>query len=83
MYGVIKKHLIAKIENARYSDLPNPKIWQAISKSEQDNDRTIGLTGNEGLLRAELNKLQTFFCSKFVNALITTYTYDPLMVLRV
>jgi len=40
-----------------------------------DNDRTFGSTGNEGALRTALNTLR----SDLSNAMVTTFTYDPLI----
>ncbi len=46
-------------------------------KSNLDNDRTIGLVGNEGALRIALNNLRNL--PALSDALVTTYTYDPLI----
>ncbi len=61
---------IAKIENATYTQVSN-QIATLQSKSNADNDRTI----NEGALRTALTSLR----NSLPNAMVTTYTYDPLI----
>ncbi len=65
---------IAKIENATYSQVAS-YVANLKTKSNADNDRTQGNSGKEGALRQALNGLR----NAFPNAMITTYTYDPLI----
>jgi len=74
IWGYNKQYPIAKIENASYSQLSS-QVANLQSKSDADNDRTIGSSGNEGLLRTSLENLR----NSLVNAMVTTYTYDPLI----
>lgn len=74
IWGYNEQYPIAKIENASYSQISS-QVSNLHSKSNADNDRTIGGTGNEGALRTALSSLQT----SVPDALVTTYTYDPLV----
>ncbi len=70
---------IAKIENSSFQGDPFPglqtAINTAITSSDADNDRTHGTLGNEGTLRTDLNVIRNLL----PNAMVTTYTYDPLI----
>ncbi len=83
IWGYDNEYPIAKIENLGLSTISPLIINDLKTKSNEDNDRTVDNhnggniqhQGNEGLLRAELNNLR----SSLPNALVTTYTYDPLI----
>ena len=72
IWGYQKTVPIAKIENATYSQVSS-QVSSLQTKSDADNDRTIGNTGKEGILRTALQNLR----NSLPNALVTTYTYDP------
>ena len=74
IWGYNNEYPIAKIENARYAQVSN-YVENLKTKSNIDNDRTVGSIGNEGILRRDLQALRV----AFPNAMITTYTYDPLI----
>ena len=76
IWGYNQTYPIAKIENATYSEVISSVI-NLQDKSNLDNDRTIGLVGNEGALRIALNNLRNL--PALSDALVTTYTYDPLI----
>ncbi len=65
---------IAKVENATYVQIAS-QVVNIQNKSDADNDRTIGTTGNEGALRLALTNLR----NSVPNGLVSTYTYDPLI----
>lgn len=83
LWGYQQTQPIAKIENATYAQVqsalaapPHNTTVEAIqAKSNLDNDRTVGATGSEGVLRTALNTLR----SSLLNSQVTTYTYDPLI----
>lgn len=82
VWGYNGQYPIAKIENATYNDLMIFKYQNGgnhlapiYNASNSDDDRTIGNTGKEGVLRQQLQKLR----DAFPKALITSYTYDPLI----
>ncbi len=74
IWGYQDQYPIAKIENANYAEV-EPYVDNLKTKSNNDDDRTIGYTGNEGALRQDLDALR----QALQEALITTYTYDPLI----
>jgi YD repeat-containing protein len=74
IWGYNKEYPVAKIENATYSQISS-QVANLQSKSDADNDRTIGNNGNEGALRTALNTLR----NSISDAMVTTYTYDPLI----
>lgn len=77
IWGYNQSLPIAKIENATHIDINNSLISNIQSASDNDNDRTLGSLGNEGALRDALANLRTNpILSK---AMITTFTYDPLI----
>jgi YD repeat-containing protein len=77
IYGYNKTQPIAKIENLAYSSIPGSTIENLQNKSNADNDScsSVPCSGNEENLRVELNALR----SAYPNAIITTYTYNPLI----
>lgn len=70
IWGYNQTELIAKLENVTYSSIPLTTITDLISKSNADVDITT-----EQTLRNALNVLRT----TYPNAMITTYTYNPLL----
>ena len=74
IWGYNDEYPIAKIENATYTDV-SAYVANLKTKSNLDDDRTIGNTGNEGALRQDLDALR----SALPSAMVTTYTYDPLI----
>ncbi|KZS39457.1 hypothetical protein AWE51_13050 [Aquimarina aggregata] len=74
IWGYQSIYPIAKIENATYTQISS-FVTNLKAKSNADNDRTIGNTGKEGVLRQHLQALRI----ALPNALVTTYTYDPLI----
>ncbi len=83
VWGYNEEYPIAKIENAIYSEIAS-QVSNLQSKSNLDNDRTIDIinsngsitkVGNEGDLREALRSLR----NSLPNAMVTTYTYDPLI----
>ncbi|WP_271784919.1 PKD domain-containing protein [Aquimarina algiphila] len=74
IYGYNYKYPIAKIENASYNQV-NPYETNLKNKANADNDRTKGYLGKEGTLRQALDVLRM----ALPNAMVTTYTYDPLI----
>jgi hypothetical protein len=74
IWGYQDQYPIAKIENAVYSEVSN-QVANLHVLADRDDDRTIGSSGNEGALRSALNTLRNLL----PNALVTTYTYDPLI----
>lgn len=79
VWGYNNQYPIAKIENYKLDTLLSGLSFTNATTqlSNSDNDRTIGYTGNEGLLRQKLDNLRNH--SNLSNAQITTYTYDPLI----
>jgi len=75
IWGYQEQYPIAKIENVTYAQIAS-QVTNLQNKSNADNDRTIGNVGNEGALRSALTNLRN---SVPANALVTTYTYDPLI----
>ncbi|WP_299550661.1 RHS repeat domain-containing protein [Seonamhaeicola sp.] len=88
IWGYSKEYPIAKIENftsAQASSIQS-LITAAETASGADNDRTVDIInpdgsinyqGNEGALRQALANIRSH--SNLDNALVTTYTYDPLI----
>lgn len=75
IWGYNEQYPIAKLENVTYNQIGS-QVLNLQNKSDADNDRTFGNSGNEGALRTALTNLRN---SVPVNALVTTYTYDPLI----
>ncbi len=83
IWGYNKTQPIAKIKNATYSQVSS-LVAELQLKSNQDDDRqvdiinsnsTISYQGKEGALRLALANLR----NSLPNAMVTTYTYDPLI----
>lgn len=84
IFGYNQTVPVAKIENATYSQVAG-YVANIHTKSNEDNDATMdtrnatgiitNYLGNEGALRSALNNLRAVL----PNALITTFTYDPLV----
>ncbi len=74
IWGYNESKPIAKIENASYSEVSS-QVSNLQTLSDADNDRTQNSSGNEGALRNALESLR----GSLPNAMITTYTYDPLI----
>ncbi|MDY8138917.1 RHS repeat domain-containing protein [Aquimarina sp. 2201CG5-10] len=74
IWGYQDQFPIAKVENATYADVA-AYVTNLKQKSNADIDRTIGNTGTEGALRLDLQA----FRGALPNAMVTTYTYDPLI----
>lgn len=75
VWGYNKRSLpIAKIENAEYSEVSS-FTGDLFLASIADDDRTEGNSGKEGALREALQDLR----DALPNAMVTTYTYDPLV----
>ena len=67
---------VAKLENVNYSQISTATINNIQNLSNLDNDNCTGLSGcDEANLRDALNDLRVLF----PEAIITTYTYDPLV----
>ncbi len=76
IWGYNSIYPIAQLEGVPYSDIPASTIINLKTLSNNDNDSCDG-TGscNETSLRNALDGLRL----QFPNALITTYTYDPMV----
>jgi YD repeat-containing protein len=84
IWGYNKTLPVAKIENVTYSQITS-SVFGIQAASNQDNDRTtdtvatngvITYQGQEGALRNALKNLRN---SLPTNALMTSFTYDPLI----
>ena len=77
VWGYNKQFPIAKVEGLSYSIVQN-YITDIVNKSNNDTTNCIGLSGcNEATLRVSLNTFRKQ--SALSEAIITTYTYDPLI----
>ncbi|WP_103863402.1 hypothetical protein [Aquimarina sp. I32.4] len=74
IWGYQNTYPIAKIENASYIEVSG-YIAGLQTKSNADNDRTRGSSGKEGALRDALHAMRV----GLPNAMISSYTYDPLI----
>ncbi|WP_299213248.1 hypothetical protein [uncultured Dokdonia sp.] len=74
IFGYNKNYPIAVAQGVSYSELSS-YVSNLQTISNADDDRTIGNIGNEGNLRQALEA----FRLAFPQALITAYTYDPLI----
>ncbi len=74
IWGYNDLYPIAKIGNATY-DQVGGYVADLKAKSNADIDRTLEYTGAEGVLRQALDALR----DALPNAIVTTYTYDPLI----
>ena len=75
IWGYDHQYPVAKIENMTYSGVA-AYVGEIQNKSNSDTDHKIGGQGTEGALRTELNKLRVELPA---DAMITTYTYDPMV----
>ncbi len=69
IWGYEKQYPIAKIENAAYA-----QVSSYVANLELLSDQDID-TPSEDILKSNLNNLRT----QFPNAMVSTYTYDPLI----
>ena len=76
IWGYKDCYPIAKIVNATYAEVSS-YANNLQTKSNADDDRTVGTSGNEDQLRSALNALRSV--TDLSDAQITTYTYDPLI----
>ncbi|MCV9387440.1 RHS repeat domain-containing protein [Reichenbachiella ulvae] len=75
IWGYNSKYPVAKVEGANYSEISS-YASNIQSKSNLDDDTCQGTTGcDEANLRAALNALR----NGVSGAMVTTYTYDPLV----
>ncbi|WP_103864247.1 hypothetical protein [Aquimarina sp. I32.4] len=74
IWGYQNTYPIAKIENASYIEVSG-YIAGLQTQSNADNDRTRGSSGKEGALRDALHAMRV----GLPNAMISSYTYDPLI----
>ncbi|GAA4277037.1 hypothetical protein [Aquimarina mytili] len=74
IWGYNDLYPIAKVGNATYTEVA-AYVADLKAKSNADTDRTLGYTGAEGALRQALDALR----DTLPNAIVTTYTYDPLI----
>ncbi len=77
IWGYNQTQPIAKIEGVTLSIIPSATITNLQALSNSDNDRTLDYKGKEGDLREALDALRSL--PELSKALITTYTYDPLI----
>lgn len=75
IWGYNKTQIIAKIENIKYSDIPQSTILNLQTLSDNDTDNCNTTSCSEQILRNALDNLRT----TYTNSMITTYTYDPLI----
>jgi hypothetical protein len=75
IWGYSKTQPIAKIENATYTSIPAATIMTLQNLSDADTDNCVNATCKEQNLRAALSSLR----SSLPNAMVTTYTYNPLI----
>lgn len=74
IWGYNNQYVIAKLENATHGDVENSEA-NLKTLSNADDDRTKEYLGDEGGLRQALDNLRT----SLPNAMVTTYTYDPMI----
>lgn len=77
IWGYNSMYPIAQISNASYSDIDSSFITNIQNASNNDDDTTLGYSGNEGLLRQKLDELRNL--PALQNSLMTSYTYDPIV----
>ncbi len=75
IWGYNDQYPIAKIVNLAYSAIPIATINDLKDSSNDDNDNCTSVACKEEILRDQLDDLR----SDFPNAMITTFTYDPLV----
>ncbi|WP_152538414.1 PKD domain-containing protein [Aquimarina macrocephali] len=74
IWGYQDMYPIARIENATYADVM-PYVADLKAKSNTDIDHCTAATCKEQILREALQNLR----DALPNAMVTTYTYDPLV----
>jgi YD repeat-containing protein len=75
IWGYNKTKPIAKIENILYSSILQSTITNLQALSDADNDNCKEITCKEETLRVALNNFRV----SFPTAMVTTYTYNPLV----
>lgn len=75
IWGYNQTQPIAKIENALYSSQVLAYVANLQNRSNADTDNCTTATCKEQLLRVDLDALRT----ALPNAMVTTYTHDPLV----
>ncbi|MEW7278827.1 hypothetical protein ABW636_09540 [Aquimarina sp. 2201CG1-2-11] len=76
IWGYNEQYPIAKIENASYNEVATvASISKLQTKSNEDTDNCNTTYCKEQILRSALQALR----SSLPNAMVTTYTYDPLI----
>jgi len=75
LWGYNKQYPIAKLDNVTYDAIPASLRNAAIAASNNDDDNCRTSSCNEELLRDALQAIR----AALPNALVTTYTYDPLI----
>jgi YD repeat-containing protein len=78
IWGYNKSQPIAKLEGIAYDDILGTDITNLQTLSDNDDDHCVSFpctSGHEKTLRDALNALRTTYSG----AMITTYTYDPLI----
>jgi YD repeat-containing protein len=80
IWGYQEQYPIAKIENASFSNIPTSLYNDILTRSDEDTDNCRLATCKEEKLRVALNKLRNAsLAPNLSKAMITTYTYDPLI----
>lgn len=76
IWGYNGKYPVAKIEGLSYNDIPQDLRNSISNASNLDNSSCVGYSGcNEATLRNHQKSLRAYLG----DAMITTYTYDPLV----
>ncbi|MDR4951831.1 hypothetical protein REB14_06500 [Chryseobacterium sp. ES2] len=79
IYGYNKTQLIAKIDRAKLSDIPQSAITAIVNASNDDYIQPQGMTAQQSEQNL-INALDTFRQNPaLANYVVTTYTYDPLV----
>lgn len=79
IWGYNKTKIIAKIENLELPNISTTTISNLQTLSNADFDSCKLPTCNEQLLRNALNTLRTTIKGNYPNAIVTTFTFDPLV----
>ena len=79
IWGYNGTKLIARIENLPFTNISSIIISNIKSLSNLDFDNCRLASCKEQLLRDGLTALRTSLATTYPNALVTTYTYDPLV----
>ncbi|MFC4816554.1 hypothetical protein [Flavobacterium sp. GCM10023249] len=75
IWGYNKSKVIAEIENIEFTSIPQTTITNLQALSDADNDNCRNNNCKEQLLRKALSDLR----ASMPNAMVKTYTYDPLV----